>query len=64
MVKGEGASQVSTNLVQVSMKVTTNVFTVTLQGTLVFTTIHIKVLVEDVYDTQYAVLHWKFTDIK
>ena len=63
-LQGSGPSQASMNLVKVSTPVPTNVFTGTLQGTLGFNTSHIKVLVEDEYDTQYAVLYWKFTDIK
>ena len=49
---------------QVSTSVPTNVFTGTLQGTLGFTTDQIKVLVEDGYFTQDAVLCWKYRDIK
>ena len=52
------------NLVQVSTPVTTNVFAGTLQGTLGLTTSHTKVFVEEIYDTQDAVLYRKFTDIK
>ena len=43
-----GASHASTNPVQVSTPVPTYVFTGTLQYTLGFATVHIKVLVEDV----------------
>ena len=45
MVQWAGASQASTNPVQVSTPVPVNVFTGTLQGTLGFTTAQIKVLV-------------------
>ena len=64
MVQGEVASEVSTNLAKVLTTVPTNVFTETLQGTLGFTTAQIKALVEDGYDTQEALLYWKFIDIK
>ena len=62
--QGAGASQVSTNTVQVSTPVPTNVFTWTLKGTLGFTTVLIKVLAEDGYDTQEEVLYWIFIGIK
>ena len=64
VVQGECASQESKNQVQVSTPVPTIFFTETLQGTLVFTTTHIKILVEDGYDTQEAVPNWKFIDIQ
>ena len=64
MKQGAGASQAITNPVQVSTPVPTNVFVGTLQGTLGFANYHIKVLVEDGYDTQEAVLFWKFTYVK
>ena len=62
--QGVGASQASMKPVQVSTPVPTNIFTGTLQGTLGFITSQTKVLVEDKYDTQSAVMYWKFTDIK
>ena len=61
---GSGYSQASTNPVQVSTPVPTNVFTVTLQVTLDFTTAQIKALVKEEYFKQDAVLYWKFRDIK
>ena len=62
--QGAGVSQASTNPVQVTTPVPTNLFIGTLQGTLGFATVQIKVLVEDRYDIQESVLYWKFTDIK
>ena len=55
--QGAGASQASIKPVQFSTPVTTNAFTGTLQGTLGFTTAQIKVLVEDGYETQEALLY-------
>ena len=57
VAQGAGASQASTNQVQVSTPMTTNIFTGALHGTLGFTTYHIKFLVEDGSDTQEAVLY-------
>ena len=53
------APQVST-VVQVPV----NIFTGTLQGILGLTSTQVRVLVENVYDSQESVLYWKFTDIK
>ena len=64
VVQWAGASQASQNQEQVSTQVPTKSFTGTIQGTLGFTTVQVKVLVEDGYDTQEAVLYWKFIDIK
>ena len=64
MEQGEGESQASKKLVQVSTPVPTNVFRGTIQGTIGFTTDQIEVLAEDGYDTQESVLYWKFIDIK
>ena len=55
--QGSGDSQVSMNPVQVSTPVSSNVFMGTTQGTHSFTTAQIKVLAEDRYDTQEAVLY-------
>ena len=43
--------------------VPTNAFTMILQDTLGFTTDHICIPDEDVYDTQYTLLYWNFTKI-
>ena len=64
VVQGAGDSQSSRNPAQVLTTVPTNVFTRTLQGTLGFTTSQVRVLVEDIYDTQDELLCWKFTDLK
>ena len=64
VVQSEGYSQEGCNLVKLSTPVPNNVFMGTLQGTLGFTTYWINFMVEDLYDTHDAVLHWKFTDIK
>ena len=58
VVQGLDESQASWNPAQVLNPVPTNVFTRTLQGTLVFTTAHVKSLVEEVYGTQDVVLYW------
>ena len=64
VVQGVGASQDSTNPVQVSTPVPTNVFMGKLQVALDFTTAHIKFLVKEGYDTQESELYWKCIDIK
>ena len=64
MVQWASASQASQNQEQVSTQVPTKSFTGTIQGTLGFTTVQVKVLVEGGYDTQEAVLFWKFTYVK
>ena len=64
VVQGSGASQSSTNPVQVSTPVPTNLFTGTIQDTLGFTTSQIKVLIEEIYYTQDAVLYWKCTPLR
>ena len=46
------------------VQVPVNIFTATLQGILGFTSIQVRVLVEDGYDSQYSVLYWKFKDNK
>ena len=53
------APQVST-VVQVSV----NIFTGTLWGIIGFTSTQVRVLVDDVYDSQDYVLYWEFTYIK
>ena len=53
------APQVST-VVQVSV----NIFTGTLWGIIGFTSTQVRVLVDDVYDSQDYVLSWEFTYIK
>ena len=58
VVQGLDESQASWNPAQVLNPVPTNVFTRTLHGTLVFTTAHVKSLVEEVYGTQDVVLYW------
>ena len=53
------APQVST-VVQVPV----NIFTGTLWGILGFTSTQVRVLVDNVYDSQDSVFYWKFTDIQ
>ena len=64
LAQGSGASQEDRNREQISTPVPDNVFTGTLQSTLVFTTVQIRVLVENGYYTQNAVMYWEFTYIK
>ena len=64
VAQGADASQACRNLAQVSTPVPTNVFTGTIQGTLGFGTAQVGFLVEDLYDTQEAVMYWIFTKIK
>ena len=42
----------------------TYAFTRILQNTLSFTTDQVRILSEEVYDTQYVVLYWQFSEIK
>ena len=51
---------------QVSMviPVLVNIFTEIFQGVIGFTSTQVWVLVDDGYDSQEAVLYWKFIDIK
>ena len=58
--------QVST-VVQVATaapSVSYNIFTGTLQGNFAFTITQVRVLVDDVYDSQEYLLYWKFINIK
>ena len=64
MVQGADASQKGQNPEEFSTPVPTNVFTRTPQGTLGFTTSQLRILAEDVYDTEDTLLYWKFIKIR